>query len=301
MAVLLKQVFIGSRGLRAGWRFAAFAALWYWLAESDYGLNLLAAQVYHFSDTAFVLSDLLVYDVVGVAAVLTITALFLKLEKRRWPWVGLPVGRNTLSLFGSGCLWGGALASLLLLAAWTGGHVTFRGLALHGAEFFKYAGLWLIDSFVGAGFGEEMVFRGYAQAALVRGMGFWPAALVLSSLFGGIHLEKPMEDLPDILNIVLFGLFCAYSVRRTGSLWFAIGFHGAFDYCALSVFGSPNTLNGGLPLENHLLDTNIGGPAWLTGGPQGLEASWLVPLLLAAMFLLLRKLHPQDQYPPERD
>jgi hypothetical protein len=128
-------------------------------------------------------------------------------------------------------------------------------------------------------------------------MGFWPAALVLSLLFGGEHLSKPMENVPDIFNIMLLGLFMAYSVRRTGSIWFAIGFHAAFDFCALSFYGSPNTGNNGLPLENHLLDTHIAGPAWLTGGPQGLEASWLVPPLTLLMFLALRRLYPTDRYP----
>jgi hypothetical protein len=86
-------------------------------------------------------------------------------------------------------------------------------------------------------------------------------------------------------------------VRQTGSLWFAIGFHAAFDFFALSFYGSPNTGNNGLPLEHHLLDTRIAGPAWLTGGPQGLEASWLVPVLTLGMFLLFRRLYPVARYP----
>jgi len=101
----------------------------------------------------------------------------------------------------------------------------------------------------------------------------------------------------DILNIVLLGLALCYSVRRTGALWFAIGFHAAFDFFALSFYGSPNTGNNGLPLEHHILDTHIAGPAWLTGGPQGLEASWLVPPLVLGMCLLLRRLYPEDLYP----
>jgi hypothetical protein len=59
---------------------------------------------------------------------------------------------------------------------------------------------------------------------------FWPAAILLSLAFAGDHLVKPMENAPDILSLVLFGLFTCYTVRRTGSLWFAIGFHAAFDF-----------------------------------------------------------------------
>jgi MYXO-CTERM domain-containing protein len=147
------------------------------------------------------------------------------------------------------------------------------------------------------GVAEELLFRGYAFASLTRGIGFWPAAVFTSLAFGALHLQKPMETPADILNIVLLGLVLCYSVRRTGSLWFAIGFHAAFDFFALSFYGAPNTGNDGTPLPHHLLDTRIAGPAWLTGGPQGLEASWLLPLLVLVMFLALRRSYPEDRYP----
>ena len=148
------------------------------------------------------------------------------------------------------------------------------------------------------GFGLEASSLRLLGAEWLWGIGFWPAALFLSLVFAGDHLlNKPMENVPDVLNLALFGLFTCYSVLRTGSLWFAIGFHASFDFFAISFYGSPNTGNGGMPLEHHLLDTRIAGPTWLTGGPQGLEASWLVPLLLLGMMLLLRRLYPADRYP----
>ena len=36
---------------------------------------------------------------------------------------------------------------------------------------------------------EEFLLRGYSLFTLARGIGFWPAALVLSGAFGLIHLE----------------------------------------------------------------------------------------------------------------
>ena len=292
----LKLAFFGADGLRAGWRFALFAGLWYWLAFSPWGAFLLVVRLYQFSATGFTPADILVFTFVNALVLLVVSTLLARLERHRSSWFGLAFERGALRLFGMGCLWGAVAVTLLLLAAWFGGAVSFNGLAEHGPDLWKYLGLWLAGMLC-VGVGEELQFRGYAQAALTRGLGFWPAAVVLSLLFGGEHLSKPLETPLDIGNIVLLGLVMAYSVRRTGSIWFAIGFHAAFDFFALSFYGSPNTGNNGLPLEHHLLDTHIAGPAWLTGGPQGLEASWLVPPLVLLMFFLLRRVYPQDRYP----
>ena len=288
-----RQVFAGPDGVRAGWRFAVFALLWY---ASGYVLFPLVSLVYTFSETGFTPADILVYKLADAAFMLAVSLLLVRVEKHRASWFGLGVGPGTLKLFGVGCLWGFGIVTLLLLASAMGGEVNYRGLALHGAELWKYLALWLGGMLL-VGLDEELQLRGYALAALTRGMGFWPSAVVLSLLFGADHLSKPMENVPDILNIVLLGLFLCYSIRRTGSLWFAIGFHAAFDFFALSVYGSPNTGNNGLPLEHHLLDTQIAGPAWLTGGVQGLEASWLLPPLVLVMFLLLHRVYPRNIYP----
>jgi hypothetical protein len=91
----------------------------------------------------------------------------------------------------------------------------------------------------------------------------------------------------------------AFTLRRTGSLWFAVGFHFAFDWAALFVFAAPNSGNRGLPLEGHLLDVRYTGPAWLTGGPLGIEASALVFIVIAALFLLFNARYRQAKWPAE--
>lgn len=288
-----RGVFMGPGGIRAGWRFAAFAALWY---AGDWLVFPLASRVHRFSDTGFTPEDLLVYESAGALYMIAVSALLVRLERHRMSWFGFSLGRGVLRLFGTGCLWGCAAVTLLLLIGWSCGYVRFGGAAEHGAHLWRYLLLWLAAMLV-VGLDEELQFRGYALASLTRGLGFWPAAAVLSLAFAGAHVTKPMETAPDIINIVLLGLFTAYSVLRTGSLWFAIGFHAAFDFFALAFYGSPNTGNRGLPLAHHLLDTHIDGPAWLTGGAQGLEASWLLPALLLLMAWLLRRVYPVTRYP----
>jgi hypothetical protein len=65
-------------------------------------------------------------------------------------------------------------------------------------------------------------------------------------------------------------------VRRTGTLWFAIGWHFTFNYESLFLLGALNTGSSGLPIEKHLLDSSFHGAEWLTGGAMGPEASVLI-------------------------
>src|SRR5205814_8149431 len=82
---------------------------------------------------------------------------------------------------------------------------------------------------------------------------------------------------------VCIGLFLCLTLRRTGSLWFAIGFHAMWNYAAMVIYAAPNTGNGGRSVPGHLLDVTYQGPAWLTGGVCGMEASVFTLVALAVM------------------
>ena len=137
------------------------------------------------------------------------------------------------------------------------------------------------------------------QTGWKRELGFWPAAILLSALFGAAHLSKPHETFLDIANIALLGLFWSFTVRRSGSVWFAVGFHAMSDFADLVLYAAPNTGNGGQPLPGHLLNVTYRGPEWLTGGACGMEASVFSLLIVVAMFALFHRLHPQVRWRPE--
>jgi hypothetical protein len=54
------------------------------------------------------------------------------------------------------------------------------------------------------------------------------------------------------------------------------------------LYGGPNTANQGKPMTGHLLASSFHGPAWVTGGPMGPEASAWIFVVIAALFLGLR-------------
>jgi hypothetical protein len=101
-----------------------------------------------------------------------------------------------------------------------------------------------------------------------------------------------VENIADALSVSLIGLFMSLNVWRTGSIWFAFGFHAPFDYAALYIFGAPNSGNrGGTPIDTRLLSGTFHGPSWLTGGPLGVEANWLVFPVIALLFLIFDRIH----------
>jgi hypothetical protein len=67
------------------------------------------------------------------------------------------------------------------------------------------------------------------------------------------------------------------------------------------VFAEPNSGNGGHAVPGHLLNVVFHGPDWLTGGPRGTEASLLVFVILAALFVLFDRVYPKTRAAAERE
>ncbi len=278
-----RRWFYGEQGLRAGWCLARFIVLYSLLVYAGSRLYLwlepAAGEEPGLSPSTFLITKLL-----SLLAGLVCVAVSARLERRRLADYGIPVRAIFGARFWEGALWGAAAVSALIAAIWAAGAWSASGLAEHGAALASYAVLWAVLFLVAAA-DEEVLFRGYLLLTLARGMGFWPAALAMSALFGALHyFTKPMESWADALATGLLGLLLCCTVRWSGDIRVAAGFHVAWNFLALGVFGGPNTLNDGHPLAGHLLASSFHGPRWLTGGPTGPEASLLIFPLLAVLF-----------------
>ena len=229
----------------------------------------------------------IVFEGISAFALLVASILVAKLQKRRLAEIGYDArrfGGETLS----GAIWGLGTVVVLVTAIATLGGFSFGSLALHGSQLGSYTLMWLL-AFIGVGVAEEMTFRGPALILLGEAIGFWPAAIVTSLIFGGLHyFFKQGETIADGLSVTLIGFFLCYTVRVTGSIWWAVAFHALFDYAAIFLFGAPNSGNNGHPIDSKLLTGGYHGAQWLTGGPLGVEASWLVFPLIAILFLYMR-------------
>lgn len=284
-AMRIRAIFAGKNGIRAGWRFMIFVVIA--LAGSNL-FQWLVLRLGYKTHHGWHPLDFLVSDGTGFIALLLAALIMAGIEGRKVGSFGLPVGGMFGARFWQGILWGGGTVAVLALAMTAAGGLRVSGLALEGRHLAGFALAWGVAMIV-LGLFEESLFRGYPQITLASGMGFWPAAVLLSVGFGALHyFTKPHETLVDATSVALIGLFLCFSLRRTGNIWFAVGYHAAFDYAALIVLASPNTGmgTGGERAIGHLLRTTFPGPGWLTGGACGMEASvFIFPIILASFAL----------------
>jgi membrane protease YdiL (CAAX protease family) len=278
-----RRWFYGEQGLRAGWCLARFVVLYSLLVYVGSRMYLWLEPSAG-EEAGLVPSTFLTTEGLSLLAALISLAVSARLERRPLAAYGVPPRAAFGARFWEGALWGAVPATALIGAIWAAGGWSVAGLGEHGGALASYALLWAL-LFVLVAVNEEVLFRGYMLLTLTRGIGFWPAALTLSGLFGALHyFLKPMETWADGLATGLLGLFLCYTVRSSGDIWLAAGFHFSWNFLALGVFGGPNTLNDGHPLAGHLLASSFHGPRWLTGGPTGPESSLLIFPLLAALF-----------------
>jgi membrane protease YdiL (CAAX protease family) len=132
---------------------------------------------------------------------------------------------------------------------------------------------------LGAGIGEEIMFRGVLFRIVEEGLGTWWALAISALLFGAIHIANPGATLWSSAAIaieagLLFGLL--YHVTR--SLPICMGVHAAWNFAQGTIYGIPVS---GSTAEGWLVSRRSG-PDWLSGGVFGAEAS-VVALTLCTL------------------
>ncbi len=279
----LRDLFVGPEGLRAGW------SLFLYLGMGTVVFFLLAsfARFIPARVAGALWQTFFIYIVLVIASLLPAGGMA-AIERKPFGAYGLP-GRGVFGKpFWAGLAWGILALSVLMFLMRGSGVFFFGDLALHGARVFKFAAFWGAY-FLLVGFFEEFTFRGYTQFTLARGIGFWPAALMLSSVFGGVHLQNPGEAWVAALCAGLIGLFFCFTLRRTGSLWFAVGMHASWDWGESYLYSVPDS--GGM-VTGHLLNSSFHGSRWLTGGSVGPEGSVLVFVVIALMWVVFDRVYP---------
>ena len=288
----IHTIFIGPNGLRAGWRLLIFLLVVFVLSR---GLtftvrhipalrNFLSTQ----TGAEFSATGLIVQEGLGTIVLIVACCVMSFIEKRPFGAYGMPMNEAFGMRFWKGVPLGFIMLSLLLamMAALHG--FSLDGVAVGGAEAWKYAALYFIG-FILVGIFEELSFRGYLQYTLGSGIGFWPAALILSVLFGATHLSNSGEKLLGAIMAGAFGLVAAFALWRTGNLWVPIGMHTSWDWGETYFYGTPDS---GILARGHFLNSTPHGPQWLSGGSVGPEGSYLVFAILIIWAIAIYFLFP---------
>jgi membrane protease YdiL (CAAX protease family) len=275
------RIFVRDRKLRPLWRALLYVAIGSWVVVLlDRALNALRLNEVNGTAELSATYIAIVEGTLFVGALAT-TALFAWYEGRRVDDYGLPLAQAFRGRFWEGFVIGVVAAALVACGMLALGAMRIDGFALHGTRLLTATLAWAVANLC-VGLAEELWYRSYLLQTLWESVGFWPAAVLISLLFTSGHFSKPGENLSDAMTLFSLGLLACYSVLRTGTLWLAVGFHVAFDFMQLFVIG---TRNGSRVPVDHLLATSFPGPAWLTGGALGTEASWLMYPVTAALFV----------------
>jgi uncharacterized protein len=295
----IKSLFRGPRGLRAGWRILIFLVLLMVLFGAlvlvRHGGPQSLRQAYKHMGQVVMTPFLM-----GISEAITFSILCLatlvmgRIEKRKFSHYGLPLREALGKDFGIGCLCGFLSISGTLLAMFLFNGFRITGFALQGTAILYALSEWAI-AFLMVGLCEEFLNRGYLQYTFASGIGFWPAAFVMSGLFAFGHAFNPHETLPGVAAVALFGLLLCFFLLRTGNLWCAVGFHAAYDW-GQTLFGVPDS---GIAPYHNVFNSVFNGPRWLTGGIVGPEASVLTPIALGLVALVFSRYYRENRYPIE--
>jgi membrane protease YdiL (CAAX protease family) len=186
----------------------------------------------------------------------------------------------------------GMVAAVIVTIAFLGGYHVHGLGSVTGA-------VALLGFMAAAAVTEELLFRGVLFRVIEERTGTWIALLLTGVVFGLMHLVNPDASLWGAIAIAIeAGFMLAACYAATRSLWVPIGLHFGWNFALGGIFSAVVSGNGE---SEGLLDATTSGPALITGGDFGPEASLYTVAagaILTAVFLWLA--HRRGHLVPRR-
>ena len=314
----VSRIFIGPNGLRSGWGlliyiliFAACICVQFFVTKVLANANPMLVAVQQQAQKAMLGleamrpgSMLIIYGT-SLAVILFVPLIMSLIERRRFGAYGLG-GSRPVRNFAKGLLTGLVLISMLVGLLWMCRLLVFDGVEQTGGRLLSYGLKWFLVYCL-VGLSEGYLSLGYLQSTLTRAFsswfpkgnplrfpgGFWAAALVLSACFSLGHIAHTTESPVGLFTAFLFSVVSAYSLWRTGSLWWSIGVHATWDWGQSFLYGVSDS---GVSCQGRLLTAHPAGDPLLSGGLTGPEGSLFALGILLIAALLVRFTLPKQPY-----
>jgi len=276
---LSRNIFLNERHeLRSGWKLASFFAIFiliwvasgialsFWFASTDLNDDQL---------TVLALNEIALLVPAIVAPV--VVARFI--DHRPLKTFGITLQnchRHLVSGLG--------LAAVMTVMVFAGSyifgyvHIAWTGNQVPASTLLGTAAVLIVAAAV-----EELLFRGMPLQILSEGIGKWPGILVISGLFGAVHLNNPNSILLGTVNTILAGVLLSLAYFQARSLWLPYAIHLGWNAGIGFVLGMSLS---GLDLAS-LWTTGVAGRDLILGGGYGPEGGLLTTFIfgLAALFV----------------
>jgi membrane protease YdiL (CAAX protease family) len=226
-------------------------------------LRLLAASLGWTARSAPAAAHVAALLLVGVLPAVATYLFLCRAIERRWPaelaW------RRIVPDGVVGTLAGVALISAVVAVLWLAG--SYRVTGTNGEARWW---MWLLAGGLVTGVVEEIAMRGVLFHISEEGLGTWSALALSSLVFGIVHLGNPNATAWSAIAIAIeAGLLLGLVYHVWRSLPLCIGVHMGWNMAQGPLYGVPVS---GSATPSWLIATREG-PAWLTGGEFGAEAS----------------------------
>ena len=207
------------------------------------------------------------------------------IEKRSFSSIGFNKN-NWLKKYSLGFLIGLAMMSIIVLILLPFGYITIEKNPIQPVGVSAIASILVIlFGWIIQGATEEIVTRGWLLNVLSTKYNIGVGLLISSTLFGLMHLTNPNVNYIAVINIILVGLFYGLYVIKTNDLWAVCGMHSAWNFAQGNIFGFKVS---GLDVSvGSLIDLNLVGSDFVTGGIFGPEAGITATFILLASIVIL--------------
>lgn len=259
--------------LRTGWRLTLFVLMLMIAGATINFLRRLSGMTNWVAEGVVKPIPMLVVSILIICSVLGILALLFRwFEKRPLSTIGLSLSKSWMSGIAMGFIIGGLNIFIYVLILIFAGNaeVSFSGITLF--NLLENTLPLFISLFVISGW-EELALRGYGLQMFAEAWGPHPAAIITGVIFGVLHAGNPDANIPGLLFTATGGILLAWLVIRTGSLWIAWGYHAGWNITAALLFGLRVS---GIDHPGAILQTQVSGSNWLTGGGYGFEGSIII-------------------------
>jgi uncharacterized protein len=212
--------------------------------------------------------------VVCVVMILTYKLIIRRLgEQPRDDLSGPRAARQLVGGFGIG------LALFSVIVAVAAALKVYRIVGIGDADFLLIA---VITNGLFPAVSEELLYRGIIFRWFEEFAGTWAALLISSVLFGAAHFQNPNASVLAAVGVALEGgLLLGGAYMLTRRLWLPMGIHASWNLTQGGVFDIPISGND----AHGLVEAQLQGPAVLSGGGFGLEAS-LIAIVISTLFAL---------------